>query len=73
VNPFRHLAQTTYPAAQPDQPDSAQKFSIGYAIAFENHFRINRTLLEKFQSDFDFIFSTTLCLKKINQTLIKKL
>jgi hypothetical protein len=73
VNPLRHLAQTIHPAAQPDQPDSAQNFSIGHAIAFENHFRINRTLLEKFQSDFDFIFSTTLCLKKINQTLIKKL
>jgi len=73
VNPLRHLTQTVPPATQPDHPDPAQKFSIGYAIAFENHFRINRILLEKIQSDFDFIFSTRLCLKKINQTLIKKM
>ncbi|MHB8163315.1 MAG: hypothetical protein ACYDDV_03080, partial [Methanoregula sp.] len=73
VNPLRHLALTAHPAAQPDQPDPAQKFSIGYAIAIENHFRINRTLHEKFQSDFDFIFSTRLCLQFSNRILIKKI
>jgi len=41
-------------------------------IAFENHLRINRTLIEKVQSDFDFIFSTRLCLKISNRILIKK-
>jgi len=60
VNPLRHLTQTVPPATQPDQPDPAQKFSIGYAIAIENHFRINQTLLEKLQSDFDFYFLTRL-------------
>jgi hypothetical protein len=56
VNPLRHLTQTVHPATQPDQPDSAQKFSIGYAIAIENHFRINRTLIKKIHPDFDFYF-----------------
>ena len=41
-------------------------------IAIENHFRINQTLLEKFQPDFDFIFSTGPCLKIFNRILIKK-
>ncbi|MFA4825137.1 MAG: hypothetical protein WC593_08255 [Methanoregula sp.] len=71
MNPLRHHTQTVPPATQPDQPDPAQKFSIGYAIAVENHFRINQTLPEKFQSDFDFIFLTRLCLKKNNQTMLK--
>jgi len=30
-----------------------------------------RTPLKKFQSHFEFSFSTTLCLKKLNQTLLK--
>ncbi|MFA4825967.1 MAG: hypothetical protein WC593_12515 [Methanoregula sp.] len=72
VNPLRHLTQTVHPVDQPDQPDRAQKFSNRYAIAIENHLRINQTLLEKFQPDFDFIFSTILCLKFSNRILIKK-
>ena len=72
VNPLRHLTQTVPPAAQPDQPDPAQKFSIRYAIAIEIHFRINQTLIKKFQPDFEFYFSTRLCLKKNNQTLLEK-
>jgi len=72
VNPLRHLTQTVPPATDPDQPDSAQKISIGYAIAIENHFRINQTLIKKFQPDFEFIFLTRLCLKKNNQTMLKK-
>jgi len=47
VNPHRYLTQTVPPATQQDQSDSAQKCSIGYAIAIENHFRINQTLIEK--------------------------
>jgi hypothetical protein len=31
----------------------------------------NQTSPKKFQSDFDFIFLTTPCLKKINQTMLK--
>jgi len=53
VNPLRHLTQTELQAAQPDQPDFAQKNSIAYAIAIENHFRINQTLLEKNKPDLD--------------------
>ena len=72
VNPLSHLTQAVPTATQPDQPDPAKKFSIGYAITIENHFRINQTLLEKFHPDFDFIFSTILCPNFFNQTLIKK-
>jgi len=32
----------------------------------------NQTLLKKFQSRFEFLFSTTPCLKKIHQTMLKK-
>jgi len=31
----------------------------------------NQTSPKKFQSDFDFIFSTRLCSKKIHQTMLK--
>jgi len=72
VKSLRHLTQTVHPAIQPDQPDPAQKFSTGYAIAIENHFRINQTLIKKFQSDFDFIFLTRLRSKFFNQILMKK-
>jgi hypothetical protein len=60
VNPLQPLTQSAHPGAHPDPSDPAQKFSIRYAIAIENHFRINQTLLEKFQADFEFIFSTGL-------------
>jgi len=72
VNPLPHLTQAVPTATQSDQPDPAQKFSIGYAIAIENRFRINQTLLEKFHPDFDFIFLTRLCLKIFNHTLLEK-
>jgi hypothetical protein len=48
VKPLQPLTQLEHPAAHPDPSDSAQKFSIEYAIAFENHFRLNRTLPEKY-------------------------
>jgi hypothetical protein len=72
VNPLQPLTQSAHPGAHPDPSDPAQKFSIRYAIAIENHFRINQTLLEKFQADFEFIFSTTLCLKFSNRILLEK-
>jgi hypothetical protein len=58
VNGHQHLTQTVFHAAQPDQPDYAQFFSIAITIAFEILFRINQTLILKLQSDFDFYFLT---------------
>jgi hypothetical protein len=56
VNVFRHLTQTVLQAGQPDKPDSAQFFFIAITIAFEIRYRINQTLILKFQPDFDFYF-----------------
>ncbi len=53
VNPLPPLTKTVPPATQPNQPDPAQNFLIRYAIAIENHFRINQTLPKNFQSDLD--------------------
>jgi hypothetical protein len=51
VNPLQPQTPSGPPGAHPDASDPAQKFSIGYAIAIENHFRFNQTLILFFQPD----------------------
>jgi len=62
------------PAAPPGKFSSGPGWKISIAIATlpENLIRINQILIENFQADFDFYFSTGPWLKNFEQTLIEK-